>query len=422
MPEADKTATVESSFKPKIIENMQMTFLKEDERGRFYVLRNLENSRYIRVHESLCKIIRMLNGINTVADIEKEIHNENLPLDVQELLTLLAQDGFIENLKGRLEKQEEEYHTFKIKFFSLDATTMDKLVGPFSIVRSRLFKIFYILFCIGGLILFFSNIRPIFSDVIEVWKPQTSLLPLLIGIALAYLVTFIHEMSHAVAYHSLGGKSVNMGVEFHFMMPFFYTDTPDARGMAIRDGLKIFLAGPLSTLLCSAVFAYLFALDKRWAPLWAFCAFSFSLVTVLSIIPILNTDGYLVAQSVLKFPNLMPNGISVITEFLKLITRRISMQDYKNYLSQFSQSERRILVVYTICFIVTIIVLIYTSVVLALLFSFVDVFSLTPQVIIGKAPYIKEYFLWIVYVASLAISLIGAVGTLIHATHKAKRR
>lgn len=213
-------ALVESSFKPKIIENMQITFLKEDERGKFYVIRNPGNSRYIRLHESVCNIIKMFNGVNTVADIEKKISNENLSLDVQELLTLLAEDGFIENLRSRLKEQEDEYHSFKMKLFSLDAKIMDKLVGPFSFVRTRFFMFFYILFCAGGLILFLINIQPIFSDVIEVWKPQTSLLPLLIGVPLLYLVSLIHEMSHAVAYHSLGGKSVNMGLEFHFMMLF----------------------------------------------------------------------------------------------------------------------------------------------------------------------------------------------------------
>lgn len=421
MREPDLAIHIESSFKPKIIENMKVVFLKEDERGKFYIISNPENSRYIKVHESICNLLKMFDGTNSIADVEKRILEEEIPIKTQELLELLAEDGFVENLKHKQKAQVDDYYSFKLKFFTLDAKVMNRLYPLFSWVQSLPFKIFYMLFCFGGLSLFLYNINPILSEVVELWKPETSILPLLLGLPLFYLVKFSHELSHAMAYHSFEGRSVNMGLEFHFLMPFFYTDTPDTRKMTIRETTLIFLAGSFTSIFFAEIFAYMFVLNKELAPLWALGAFTFHLGTLFSLMPILRTDGYFIVQSVLKFPNLMQNGISNIAQVLKLLSRKISLKDYRSYLSQYSVSERKILIMYTLCFCVTVFILIYISVVLAFLFSIVDVLSLTPAVFAGQALYPKVYLLWTLYVVDIVISLIGMVGTAVHAMRKASK-
>ena len=241
---------------------------------------------------------------------------------------------------------------------------------------------------------------------------------LLLSIPLFYLVIFSHELSHAAVYHFLGGKSVSMGLEFHFLIPFFYTHTPDTRKMRVRDNITVFSAGPLTSLFLSEVFTYLFLFNKQFANLWAVGSFSFHLGVLFSLCPILRTDGYYIMQSLLKFPNLLQHGISNLKNILNLLTGKISLQEYKDYLAQYSISERRILTMYTLLLPIVTGILIYFSVVLVLLLGVTDVLVLTPIVFAGRAPYPKVYLLWSIYVVNLAVTLMGVFGTAIHTIWK----
>ena len=96
---SEESKLVNSCFRPKIIRNMEVTFFKEDERGKFYIIANPKNSKYIKVHESIYNLIKMFNGTNTITDIERKILEEEIPVDIYDLLKLLADKGFIENLR-----------------------------------------------------------------------------------------------------------------------------------------------------------------------------------------------------------------------------------------------------------------------------------------------------------------------------------
>lgn len=414
-PKEKKTQdiNISLSFKPILIGNMQTQLLKEDERGKLYLLRNPNNSSYIKMHESVYEIIKMFNGDRTLHDLQEEMSTRNIPLNISELITLLAEEGFIQNL-DLSQKRNKDAFSFKIKLFTLGKKHMAGLSKAFSFVASPLFKSFYIVFCIFGFALFVYNFPLVLSQIINVMNPSTPLEPLLLSIPLFYLVEFAHEFAHAVSYYHYGGASTDIGLAFDFLIPFFYASTPDIRWMKLRQNITILLAGPLTSLFFAESFMFLFLWENTLRPLWAVQTLFWHVSTLITLSPIVRTDGYYVVQTVAKFPNLLQHGLANLTNVFKLAIRKISLKEYGEYLSQYSASERKILAIYTALFPIGAFVLIYFFVYLNLSVGIYDLLLLTPVILTGASFNLKTYILWIMYVFSIALIIVGVGGTLIN--------
>ena len=400
---------IHPTFKPVSIDAVKVKLLKEDERGKFYLLSNMENSRHLKVHESIYNVIKMFNGENTIADIERQLCELGNPFDLSKLINLLAEEGFIKNLKHFQKQKSSDIFSFKIKIFNLDSDDMAKLCKIFSFVKSPIFRWFYVLFCGIGFFFFLYNIQDIFSVSLEIGKLETSIFPLLLSMPIFYLVEIAHEIAHAGTYHFYGGISSSVGLEFHFLIPFFYTDTLDARQMDVRKNIFIFLSGPLTSLFFAQTFTYLYLLNGAWRELWAINALFWHISTLITMSPIIRTDGYFIMQAVLKFPNLIQHGTANFVKIMQLLFRRISLSEYRDHLSQYSVSERRILKVYTLTFLVGVSILTYLYVFLVIQLGIIDLLLLTPKILTGMAPNIKAYVLWILSIYSIIFSFIGIV-------------
>ncbi|MEM3011338.1 MAG: hypothetical protein QXE76_05960 [Candidatus Bathyarchaeia archaeon] len=417
MPSKEKKAlkvSIDSSFKPILIDNMQTQLLKEDERGKLYLLRNPNNSSYIKIHESVYEIIKMFDGNRTLRNLQEEMSTRNIPLNISELTTLLAEEGFIQNLDLSQKGGSKEAFSFKIKLFTLGEKYMANLSKAFSFVANPFFKSFYIVFCIFGFALFVYNFPLVFSQIINVMNPKTPLEPLLLSIPIFYLVEFAHEFAHAASYHHYGGKSTDIGIAFDFLVPFFYASTPDIRWMKLRQNITILLAGPLTSLFFAESFMFLFLFESSLRPLWAVQTLFWHISTLITLSPIIRTDGYYVVQTVAKFPNLLQHGLANLAHVFKLLIRKISLKEYREYLSQYSASERKLLAVYTTLFPIGALVLIYFFVYLNLSIGLYDLLFLTPLILTGTAFNLKTYVLWIMYVFSITLIVIGIGGTLIN--------
>lgn len=403
---------IDAMFRPVLINDVQVKLFKEDERGRHFILRNPKNSRYIKVHESAYEIVQMFNGNNTIEEIGNIIKSKNIPLTADELLTVLAEDGFIQNLEHARKTRRDPF-SFKIELLSLEEKYLANLHRVFSFVKTRVFKVFYAVFCFIGISLFISSLPAVVSSASEVLKPETSILPLLIFFPCFLAVDWAHEFAHALVYHHYGGKSVKMGFESHFLIPFAYTDTPDARWMTVKQNIYIFLAGPLTSLFLADVFMYLYLLDSGLRPLWAINTLFYHLAILMNLSPVLRTDGYFMMQAALKFPNILDHGIANIKKMLQLIIRKISFKEYRRYFSQYSLSERKVLVIYSIMLPTVAIFLVFSTVILGLHLGIARIFSLSWQILTGTTSSVKAYILWILSLIGIVPFLIGIAGTLI---------
>jgi hypothetical protein len=402
------------TFKPVLIDNLETRILKKDERGKMYVLRNPNNSKYVKMHESVFDKLKIFNGENSVEDISKTMKEAELPVDGQELVKLLAEEGFIKNISFPQKKDRGDVFSFKIKLFTMTEKSMGALEKAFFFVKTQIFQVFYAAFLVTCFSLFVYNFPSIFSEMISMLSPDTALLPLLVSTLIFYVVEFAHEFAHAVAYYHYGGKTSDIGIEFHFLIPFFYTSTLDATWMKIRDQIIIFMAGPMASLVFAETFTLLFIFEPTFRVVWAANAFFWHLSTLITLSPIIRTDGYFTLQAVAKFPNLLDHGVDTLKKAFQTVMRKVSLKDFREHISQYSAHERRILKFYVPLFPIITFILIYTFVFTVFQIGFIQVLNMTPQIITGTVQGIKTYVLWLTYVASLVFSFVGVIGTLMN--------
>jgi hypothetical protein len=414
------------TFKPVLIENMETRIFKEDERGKMYLLRNPNNSKYIKMHESFFNQLKIFNGENSTKDISNAFEREGLPLNGQEIVKLLAEKGFIKNVSPPQKKDMGDLFSFKIKLFKMTSRSMGPLEKVFSrarsllVLRSRVLEVVYASFIVVCFSLFIYKFPQILSGYVAMYNPDTALLPLLISALIFYIVEFGHEFAHAVAYYHYGGKTSDIGIEFHFAIPFFYTSTPDATWMEVRDQIAIFMAGPMTSLAFAEMFTLLFIFEPTFRIVWAVNAFFWHISTLVTLSPIIRTDGYFALQAIARFPNLLEHGVDTLIVAFQALLRKVSLKDFREQVSQYSVHEKRILKFYVPLFPIITFILVYVFVFTALKIGFLEVLSMTPQIIAGNVHSLKPYVLWLGYVISLVFIFVGLVGMLVNIRRKSK--
>ncbi|MEM2105493.1 MAG: hypothetical protein QXV21_03370 [Candidatus Bathyarchaeia archaeon] len=415
------SAVINVKFKPVLIDNLEVKLLKEDERGKMFIIRATESSNYIKIHESVLDILKNFNGTKSIEEISQITRDAEIPIDIHELVKLLAEEGFLKNVSPPPKKKKNDIFSFSIKLFTLTEKHMATLKKAFSFVGSRVFWVFYAVFVTISFFLFIQNFPQIFSFVTSLMSPEGPLLPLFISSILFYVVEIAHEFAHAISYYHYGGKSAEIGLEFHFFIPFFYASTPDAIWMETRKQVMIFVSGPMASLFFAEMFTLLFIFEPTFRYIWAAHAFFWHISTLVTLSPIIKTDGYFIVQAVTRFPNLLEHGIDTLVKTLKVLVRKLSLGELKEHISQYSFSERRVLKFYIPLFPVVTCILVYVFVFTALEFGIVTVLNMTPQVITGNVYGIKPYVIWALYVSSIAFSIVGIIGTIVNTVGRRHR-
>lgn len=412
--------SITEAFKPKLIDNIEIKLFKEDERGKFYLVRHPRTLDFIKIHEYVYEAIKMFDGTRTIKEIDGGLEKLGISIETQRLLQFLAKEGFIKNLlqPNRKKRDEEKWYSFKVKLATLNEEHMKKLGSAFSFVKTLPFKAFFLVFCVVGLVIFFHSLPRLLSDLGVIAKLELPLYVFLVSLIAFYVLRILHELSHAIAYYFSGGKSVEMGIEFHFLMPLAYTDTPDVYWMKDRERIMVFAAGPLLTLFFAEVFVFLFFSGIEPKILWAVIAFFLHVDILMCLMPVIRTDGYYIVQTSLKFPNLLEHGMFNFREIFYLIFRKASLTDYRDYISDYSTRERKILAIYTIIFPVVLFILIYFGVILALRAGVMAVIFLTPQILRGNVSDIETYIIWLSYLTAIIFMVYGIVGAVLRLLRK----
>lgn len=419
-PREASTLNIPRSFKPVLIEDAKIKFFKEDERGKFYLLRHPQTLEFIKIHEQAHEAIKLFDGTRTTNEIENELEKLGITIEIRRLIGFLAKEGFIKNLPHPCQKKKDvgKWYSFKIKFMTFSDRPMRKLGRAFSFVKTWPSKVAYVVFCVTGLTIFFYSLPMVFSIFSGMVRLELPSYVFLGGFAAFFVLRILHELAHALAYSFYGGRSVETGIEFHFLIPLAYTDTPDVYVMKDRERVMVFVAGPLLDLFLAGVFALLFFLGFEPAMLWILIALFLYASVLSSLIPIMRTDGYFALQTLLKFPNLLEHGMSNLREILRLVFRRVSLKDYREYLSDYSMREKKILALYTLVFPVFVLTFAYFWVFLALEAGVVSIILLTPQILTGAVSDMKIYVIWALYVVTTIFMLYGMVGALLRLASK----
>jgi putative peptide zinc metalloprotease protein len=154
------------------------------------------------------------------------------------------------------------------------------------------------------------------------WSLVAYLLALYAGMA---VVIVIHELAHALTCVHYGGHVHKMGVMFYYVSLAAFADTSDAWLFSSRWARAwVSLAGPLSTLVCSALAALVWQLAIPGSPI-ARIATMLVLSTVplsfANLNPFLEFDGYYILSDLSGIANLRKRSFAYVRAYLARLWR-----------------------------------------------------------------------------------------------------
>jgi CRP-like cAMP-binding protein/Zn-dependent protease len=152
-------------------------------------------------------------------------------------------------------------------------------------------------------------------------------------LALAFFLTFMHELGHAVVISRYDRKVKSAGFMIYFGAPAFFVEATDSLMLDRRQRILQSSAGPFTELVIAGLAGlavYLYP-DGPFADLLYKFALLNYLVIFLNLIPLLELDGYWILSDLIQVPDLRPRSLQFIQHDLwhKIRTReRLTPQEW----------------------------------------------------------------------------------------------
>ena len=133
-------------------------------------------------------------------------------------------------------------------------------------------------------------------------------------LALAFFLTFMHELGHAVVISRYERKVKSAGFMIYFGAPAFFVEATDSLMLDRRQRILQSSAGPFTELVIAGVagLAVFFFPEGPLADLLYKFALLNYLVIFLNLIPLLELDGYWILSDLIQVPDLRPRSLQFV--------------------------------------------------------------------------------------------------------------
>ena len=150
----------------------------------------------------------------------------------------------------------------------------------------------------------------------------------LILLGMDYVLTFVHELGHAVVLIHHGRKIKSAGFMIYYGSPAFFVESSES--LMLERGARIVQssAGPFAELVVSAVATiYLFLFpDSPAAPFLFTWAVINYWVILMNLVPLLELDGYFILADLIQVPDLRSRSLQFVRfDLWRKIRRRERM-------------------------------------------------------------------------------------------------
>ena len=133
-------------------------------------------------------------------------------------------------------------------------------------------------------------------------------------LALAFFLTFMHELGHAVVISRYDRKVKSAGFMIYFGAPAFFVEATDSLMLDRRQRILQSSAGPFTELVIAGVAGlavFLFPGGPLADLLYKFALLNY-LVIFLNLIPLLELDGYWILSDLIQVPDLRPRSLQFV--------------------------------------------------------------------------------------------------------------
>jgi CRP-like cAMP-binding protein/Zn-dependent protease len=139
-----------------------------------------------------------------------------------------------------------------------------------------------------------------------------------------YVLTFIHELGHAVVLVHHGRKVKSAGFMLYFGSPAFFVESSEVLMLDRKERIQQAFAGPYAELIVSGIatifiWAFPDAGISHFLYTWAVINY---FVIFMNLIPLLELDGYFILADLIQVPDLRPRSLRFIRYDLWRTLRR----------------------------------------------------------------------------------------------------
>lgn len=138
---------------------------------------------------------------------------------------------------------------------------------------------------------------------------QTSIL-----LGMDYVLTFVHELGHAIVLVHYGRRVKSAGFMIYFGSPAFFVESSDVLMLDRGQRIVQAFAGPYAELVVSgaaSIFIWAFP-DAGVSPFLYTWAVLNYLVIFMNLVPLLELDGYFILADLIQVPDLRPRSLRFI--------------------------------------------------------------------------------------------------------------
>jgi CRP-like cAMP-binding protein/Zn-dependent protease len=314
-------------FRPILAPDVELKEFRLRWGNDYAMIRNPRDLIHYRLEPEEVELVRLMDGSRTVKEIVVERFRGSGELDldgVVELVRELQEGGFLAG--GYVDAYGAVRRAMKpsvlarkagefVRTLSIDWSGADGLVrwlyqhglrwffNPVAVALG-------IVVGLAGVVAFVAVV----SGGRFTLSGQSLALEFLILLTLDYVLTFLHELGHALVIVHYGRRVKSAGFMIYFGSPAFYVEASDALMLDRGQRIVQAAAGPLAELMAAGVasFAVLLFPEAAMSPvLYKFAVLNY-FVLFMNLVPLLELDGYWILSDAIQVPDLRPRSLAFI--------------------------------------------------------------------------------------------------------------
>lgn len=321
-----------ANYRPQRIEGIEVAVIHTRNRGKTYMLHNPSNQKYLTLGEDELYLWGLMDGQKTVKDLNIEYINvfgRLGQITIQHLLRLLKNAGFltdksipIYNLLQEHLRQNKASSRIKqtLAFFSHSNFTTEKVDDYFSWLYRKIGFVFYKKpFLIGSSILLLINL--LLSSYYIFFKHETMLLlpqagshDVIYMMLISYLSLFIHENAHGLTVKYFDRRVLKGGLLIIYGNPIPYVDTTDIWMKNRVPRISVSFSGPAINGIIGGILLLISLLvpESLHENLLIHAGLLNSLMFIVNLIPIIETDGHYIISDWLEQPHIRKESLDFV--------------------------------------------------------------------------------------------------------------
>jgi CRP-like cAMP-binding protein/Zn-dependent protease len=322
-----RARTDPAEFRPKLADDIEIREFRPRWGNDYAMICNPRDLTHYRVEPEELETVRLMDGTRTVKEIVVERFRGSGDLELDGVLALVRQlqhAGFLDppfvNVENAVERAMGHHGLRAVlarfgKTLSIEWTGAERMVRWLYGAGLRWFfkpsmVVLAGVLSVAGLVAFVFVVREGRYSL----TGQSLALEFLILIGLDFLITFFHELGHALVLVHHGRRVKSAGFEIYYASPTFFVDASDGLMLDRRQRIAQAAAGPLADMMVAGIGILLvvaFPGTALASVLYKFAVLNY-FVTFMNLVPLLELDGYYILSDLIQVPDLRSRSLQFI--------------------------------------------------------------------------------------------------------------